>query len=1091
MAIGLSILEQEDALKNLPTQALQGLMGQPSPQVPPFMVAAELKRREEMAKQFAGKEAATQTAQQAPTVAARLAGRQQPVPMSQAGAMAASPPQPPMPQGSQLAMAMSGATGQPPPQLPTVNARTGTDGAAVSELVAALRREGVGTPSQGSEHKPFASRERPDPVSPRGLALLIAALKEQERQRKEGGAYAGFEIPRNTPSPKGRGGARSPARPVAMAADGTQGRTVYAQEGSSQALVEVRKAIEQADRLQALSAKDAAASEGNWEGRDQRVAARERLRLLGLGLAGNIPVAVGGLPQVDSRSNEYYPTPQIDMDALGRRLPLEGAGIMEGGPNIPGLTSGGLPVAAGNQPQAERPDSLFATPASAQEWQNYFAETDAATGPSRITLPRTGSAESRAIRLGQDIPGLVGGGLPVAAGNQPQADDPRFPAALSSQEVPRLLGASNVGRSGAPPQVGGLADSGIMEEVPNIRGVTSGGVPIAVGNQLQSAQRFISGEEGRVEEAPVADPTALKVSEVAGVTEPEIADDATRRALQLSYGPGALLPPGEKRSRALNVAANRPSGPYTSRAPIDRARQDAEVAFYRSFESRFLNDPNYPALLEKWNKDQTAFMREHGGSNWEQEFRKRAGLSTAKGPDQVSATPPGAAAAVDVNGRVSLADAAKGLSPESRGWPPVVSAGEATPAAVIKFANALPKELPAPVTSATDATVAAPGGVTTASLSKELVSLEKDLGADAPSARQETDNYLATLNKRSDQIRSDLKGGLAELAKADAKDFKEYETRFKALDEYHKTGKLPERMRQDRITNLMLEMSKALLGNQNLYDAFKEGVAGFQTVDKAAREKYADDLAAMLTASKGMVDSKMAIRNARRQESIAMTRFAAEQNRGNATLAQDNLKIAEQARQNVRANKISLLRNRIQIRQAEIALAAVRKRTEAERVMDRVVGPLYQQARAEAQAGDRARLDKYFFINAEGQPAPRELDIYNAIKSSGGAQSFAAANFNLKLKATSASIAKEARNRADKIMGSFRDSSWVDIAGRMNKGVKPTVEDWKNEDKKAAWMRMAVEYYKSIDPRSPNYTTQGGNKPDPIGIGPLPPGTGS
>ena len=76
-------------------------------------------------------------------------------------------------------------------------------------------------------------------------------------------------------------------------------------------------------------------------------------------------------------------------------------------------------------------------------------------------------------------------------------------------------------------------------------------------------------------------------------------------------------------------------------------------------------------------------------------------------------------------------------------------------------------------------------------------------------------------------------------------------------------------------------------------------------------------------------------------------------------------------------------------------------------------------------------------------------------------------------------------------MGSFRDSSWVDIAGRMNKGVKPTLEDWQNEDKKAAWMRKAVEYYKSIDERSPNYTTQGGNKPDPIGIGPLPPGTGS
>ena len=71
MAIGLSILEQEDALKSLPDAALQQMLRQPSPDAPPFLVAAELKRREQMKKEFAGKQAAAQTAQQAPPVAAR------------------------------------------------------------------------------------------------------------------------------------------------------------------------------------------------------------------------------------------------------------------------------------------------------------------------------------------------------------------------------------------------------------------------------------------------------------------------------------------------------------------------------------------------------------------------------------------------------------------------------------------------------------------------------------------------------------------------------------------------------------------------------------------------------------------------------------------------------------------------------------------------------------------------------------------------------------------------------------------------------------------------------------------------------------
>ena len=231
MAIGPSILEQEDALKNLPTQALQQMMRQPSPNAPPFLVASELKRREEMEKEFAGNQAAAQTAQDAPTVAHRLAGQQQPMPMSQAGAMAAPPQQPPMSQEAQIAMALSGATGQPPPQLPTVNMETGTSGAAMREMAKALGGEGTRSYVQRRGHQPFTS-ERPPPVPSRGgLAALIAALMKQQSEPER--AYGGFDISREVPLPRGRGGARAPARPV-TAANGTQGRTVYAQTGFPQ-----------------------------------------------------------------------------------------------------------------------------------------------------------------------------------------------------------------------------------------------------------------------------------------------------------------------------------------------------------------------------------------------------------------------------------------------------------------------------------------------------------------------------------------------------------------------------------------------------------------------------------------------------------------------------------------------------------------------------------------------------------------------------------------------------------------------------------------------------------------------------------------
>jgi hypothetical protein len=232
MSIGRpSILEQEDDLKGLPTQALQEMLRNPSGRTLSYLVAAELQYRKEQEAAQTGREAAAKTAQQPATVAASLAGMQQPIPMSQAGAMAAPPQQPPMPQEAQIAMALSGATGRPPPQLPTVNAERGTSGAAVAALVEAMRAKGTRTASQMPAHQPFASERRPPPVSNRGgLGALIAAIMKQQSEPER--AYGGFDISEEVKLPRGRGGARAAARPV-TAANGTQGRTVYAQTGWS------------------------------------------------------------------------------------------------------------------------------------------------------------------------------------------------------------------------------------------------------------------------------------------------------------------------------------------------------------------------------------------------------------------------------------------------------------------------------------------------------------------------------------------------------------------------------------------------------------------------------------------------------------------------------------------------------------------------------------------------------------------------------------------------------------------------------------------------------------------------------------------
>ena len=257
---------------------------------------------------------------------------------------------------------------------------------------------------------------------------------------------------------------------------------------------------------------------------------------------------------------------------------------------------------------------------------------------------------------------------------------------------------------------------------------------------------------------------------------------------------------------------------------------------------------------------------------------------------------------------------------------------------------------------------------------------------EVPDVTGQADEFFKTLTDANKKIYSDLEAGLKVFEKADAKDFEKLESRFKALDDFYETGKLPERMRQDRITNLMLEMSKGLLGSQDLYSGFKAGLEGFQTVDKASRDEYAKGLAARLTASKGIIDSRVAMRNARRQESIAMTKFAAAENRGNAALAMEQLKIAQQAKQNARTHQINLIRGKASILSADAALRNSMKGTDIERLLRDLPGQMYAGALAKAKDGDRTELDRLYYRDSEGKVHPNIpafISEVNRLKSSG------------------------------------------------------------------------------------------------------------
>ena len=699
MAIGLSILEQEDALKGLPTQALQQMMRQPSPDAPPFLVAAELKRREQMKKEFVGKQAEAQTAQQAPTVAHRLAGQQQPMPMSQAGAMAAPPQQPPMPKEAQLAMALSGATGRPPPELPTVNMDRGTTGAAMREMAKALRGEGTRSYAQRRGHQPFSSRERPPPVTPAGLALLLAAMQQQQSEPER--AYGGFDISEDIRLPQGRGRMVAAARPV-TAANGTQGRTVYAQDGLFGLPPEevlMRTGLAGVNESGVLGAVQAAILRGEEargpefagvaEEQDQRDAALSAdAAAPGEGLGATEPVPA------QRAATEAAPETMENAAAVTPASPLP------------------LPTSAEFSGSEAIGDEVYG---AGLGWRRTVL-----SGPPRQPLIQ----ESRTL-----IP------IPAAA-SAPGASDPAGPAPnpVAEQSVPRVAGRTGRGKGAPKTRVGEVIEN-LLARPDSKRGIAA-----------------IASERAALA-------AALKPYE--GFNDPAIGEPVVDEVIPISVG-----------------------------APVTKeAAAEVEVAKAPPIPKLVVNDP------------------------------KKLKMAVA-------------------------------------------------PRVTVDTAGAQ---------------------VATSPVDGEIVDVR--------------DIYKTSLDQLSAGTREayeDMDAKLKEVSKLNKADFNKLGESFKALEDFYKTGKLPERMRESRITNLLLELAKGFLGKPTMHEALEAGIAGFQAVDAKDRKQYAEGLSAMLTANQALLSAKVTMRNGELKERQALLRGRRQESLGNVQLATEQMKVASQENERVR-----------------------------------------------------------------------------------------------------------------------------------------------------------------------------------------------
>ena len=813
MAIGLSILEQEDALKGLPTQALQQMMRQPSPDAPPFLVAAELKRRETMANEFSAKQAAAQTAQDAPTVAHRLAGQQQAMPMSQAGAMAAPPQQPPMPKEAQLAMALSGATGQPPPQLPTVNMQRGTSGAAMREMAKALRGEGTRSYTQRRGHQPFSSRERPPPVTPAGLALLLAAMQRQQSEPER--AYGGFDISEDIRLPRGRGRTVAAARPV-TAANGTQGRTVYAADGwpppppaptlpptrraagalSSRFPLATTSALSYLEKLAAARGGDSATyrktldavldEPGSGPGFKYGQGRQNWFNALGVG-TGEVPA----VPRLDTLPESERPAMT---DAESAALAAALGGRLGATERLP--VDQAAPLLSAEQKRLWQRGGV-ANPPIPQEFQG-------APGPQV-------DADVMDFEFGQwAVPSLS---MNTRRGESPTAAAPEIAAPRTSPQraAPK-----------APPPASEFSGSeAIPDEVFGAGLGVLSGPPRQPLNQ-ESRTLIPIPPAARVPDA--RDPQMMAPIPVAEQSVPPLAGRTGRGK-------------GPPKTRVGEVIENLLARPDSERGiaaiASERAALAAALKPYKGLDAPKIGEPPpEPIDIE------TAVVQTSDGAPV---------TEAAAAEKEAAKAPPIPKSVLNDPRRLKMA---------------------AAPRVTLDTAGAQ---------------------VATSPVDGKIVDVR--------------DIYQTSLDQLSAGTRKayeDMDAKLKEVSELNKADFNKLGESFKALEDFYKTGKLPERMRESRITNLLLELAKGFLGKPTMHEALEAGIAGFQAVDAKDRKQYAEGLSAMLTANQALLSAKVTMRNGELKERQALLRGRRAESLGNVQLATEQMKVASQENERVR-----------------------------------------------------------------------------------------------------------------------------------------------------------------------------------------------
>ena len=737
MAIGPSMIEQLEDLRSLSTGQLKGMLGTPSPHASPVFIAMVLKEREDAEKRYAGREAAAQTAQQAPTVAHRLAGQQQPMPMSQAGAMAAPPQQPPMPKEAQLAMALSGATGQPPPQLPTVNMQRGTSGAAMREMAKALRKEGTRTYAQKKAHQPFSSRERPSPVyNEGGLGALITAIVRAQSEKSK--AYGGFDISEDIRLPRGRGRTVAAARPVAMAEGGTGSGTT-------------------GDIIQSVAEggwNTPMAILARWLAKRSRSKPREdqlpvRKKAAG-GMAGGI--LSNSLPTTYAQDGfRFSPEQVLDVERTGVPpwVQQEVLRRQQDWAERPGLGVGAEDAALSAEPV---PAQRAATEAAPETMENAAAVTPASPLPLPTSAEFSGSEAigdevygaglgwRRTVLSGPPRQPLIQESrtlIPIpAAASAPGASDPAGPAPnpVAEQSVPRVAGRTGRGKGAPKTRVGEVIEN-LLARPDSKRGIAA-----------------IASERAALA-------AALKPYE--GFNDPAIGEPVVDEVIPISVG-----------------------------APVTKeAAAEVEVAKAPPIPKLVVNDP------------------------------KKLKMAVA-------------------------------------------------PRVTVDTAGAQ---------------------VATSPVDGEIVDVR--------------DIYKTSLDQLSAGTREayeDMDAKLKEVSKLNKADFNKLGESFKALEDFYKTGKLPERMRESRITNLLLELAKGFLGKPTMHEALEAGIAGFQAVDAKDRKQYAEGLSAMLTANQALLSAKVTMRNGELKERQALLRGRRQESLGNVQLATEQMKVASQENERVR-----------------------------------------------------------------------------------------------------------------------------------------------------------------------------------------------